>query len=41
LQKRGEDLVTGMEPGADYYTIKPFKHNELEFRSDPGRVSSV
>jgi len=36
-QQRDEDLVTGMEAGADDYIIKPFKHNELKVRLRAGR----
>jgi len=36
-QQRDEDLVTGMEAGADDYIIKPFKHNELKVRIRAGR----
>lgn len=36
-QQRDEDLVTGMEAGADDYVIKPFKHNELKVRLRAGR----
>jgi diguanylate cyclase (GGDEF)-like protein len=36
-QHRDEDLVIGMEAGADDYIIKPFKHNELRVRLRAGR----
>jgi diguanylate cyclase (GGDEF)-like protein len=36
-QQRDEDLVTGMEAGADDYIVKPFKHNELRLRLRAGR----
>ena len=36
-QQRDEDLVVGMEAGADDYIIKPFKHNELKVRLRAGR----
>ena len=36
-QQRDEDLVIGMEAGADDYIIKPFKHNELKVRLRAGR----
>jgi two-component system, cell cycle response regulator len=36
-QQRDEDLVAGMEAGADDYIIKPFKHNELRVRLRAGR----
>ncbi|MRR58730.1 MAG: sigma-54-dependent Fis family transcriptional regulator [Deltaproteobacteria bacterium] len=36
-QKRDEDLVAGMEAGADDYIIKPFKQNELNVRLRAGR----
>jgi two-component system cell cycle response regulator len=36
-QQRDEDLVTGMESGADDYITKPFKHNELRLRLRAGR----
>jgi len=32
-----EDLITGMEAGADDYITKPFDQNELEVRLGPGR----
>lgn len=35
--QRDEDLVIGMEAGADDYIIKPFKHNELRVRLRAGR----
>ena len=35
--QRDEDLVAGMEAGADDYIIKPFKHNELRVRLRAGR----
>ena len=36
-QQRDEDLITGMEAGADDYIIKPFKQNELRVRLRAGR----
>jgi diguanylate cyclase (GGDEF)-like protein len=36
-QQRDEDLITGMESGADDYITKPFKHNELRLRLRAGR----
>lgn len=36
-QQRDEDLVTGMETGADDYITKPFKHHELQLRLRAGR----
>lgn len=36
-QKRDEDLVTGMEAGADDYVIKPFTISELRVRLNAGR----
>ncbi|MBC7962103.1 MAG: diguanylate cyclase [Steroidobacteraceae bacterium] len=36
-QQRDEELVIGMEAGADDYVIKPFKHNELRVRLRAGR----
>jgi diguanylate cyclase (GGDEF)-like protein len=36
-QQRDEDLVTGMEAGADDYITKPFKHHELRLRLRAGR----
>ena len=36
-QQLDEDIVTGMEAGADDYMIKPFKHNELRVRLRAGR----
>jgi len=36
-QQRDEDLIIGMEAGADDYIVKPFKHNELKVRLRAGR----
>jgi len=36
-QQRDEDLIIGMEAGADDYIIKPFKSNELKVRLRAGR----
>jgi diguanylate cyclase (GGDEF)-like protein len=36
-QQRDEDLVIGMEAGADDYIIKPFKYHELRVRLRAGR----
>lgn len=36
-QKRDEDLVTGMDAGADDYMIKPFTISELRVRLNAGR----
>lgn len=36
-QQGDEDLVFGMEAGADDYITKPFKHNELRVRLRAGR----
>jgi len=36
-QQRDEDLVIGMEAGADDYILKPFKFNELRVRLRAGR----
>jgi diguanylate cyclase (GGDEF)-like protein len=32
-----EDLIAGMESGADEYLVKPFDNNELKARLGPGR----
>lgn len=32
-----EDLIAGMESGADEYLVKPFDNNELKVRLGPGR----
>ncbi len=34
---RKEDLILGMEAGADDYLVKPFNHNELRYRLKAGR----
>jgi two-component system cell cycle response regulator len=36
-QHREQDLVAGMEAGADDYIVKPFKQNELKVRLRAGR----
>jgi diguanylate cyclase (GGDEF)-like protein len=36
-QQREEDIVAGMEAGADDYIVKPFKHSELRVRLRAGR----
>jgi len=36
-QRRDEDLIAGMEAGADDYLTKPFKHTELKLRLRAGR----
>lgn len=36
-QQRDQDLVTGMEAGADDFITKPFKHHELRLRLRAGR----
>jgi diguanylate cyclase (GGDEF)-like protein len=36
-QQRDEDLVIGMEAGADDYIVKPFKYQELKVRLRAGR----
>ena len=36
-QHRDEDLITGMDAGADDYVTKPFNHNELRVRLRAGR----
>jgi len=36
-QQRDEDIVAGMEAGADDYITKPFKHSELRVRLRAGR----
>ena len=36
-QQRDEDIVTGMEAGADDYMLKPFNLNELKVRLRAGR----
>jgi two-component system, cell cycle response regulator len=35
--QRDEDLIAGMDAGADDYIVKPFKHNELRVRLRAGR----
>lgn len=36
-RKQPDDLITGMEAGADDYITKPFDQNELKVRLGPGR----